>query len=263
MMATFLLLSYMNGEISLLIIVRIAQLALLDSGSHIDLEMIAGLGHGVEAAISTIRLPVKLSGILDWIDFDMIYPHAFFAKLYETNYAEFGRRFFGGAMHKIRDFWDSQVDHPSYASHPLRWHEFDHKDYACPLFIHGDDVASIGLGKIWSKAINVLSFGGVLSHGCAPDESHGDRRLGVFDSRSQSATLHATWSPCTVDAIYQKRRRARRCRETAALVYNAGVVEAAVYPTRADGPAQRYRRIRVRGCRYASRDANPTEHDIG
>ena len=95
----------------------------------------------------------------------MIYPHALFAKLFATNREEFGKRFFGGAVQTLRAFWDSQADHPSYDGHPLQDHEFAHKDKACPLFIHGDDVASIGMGKIWSKAINVLSFGGLLSHG--------------------------------------------------------------------------------------------------
>ena len=37
------------------------------------------------------------------------------------------------------------------------------REKGVPLFIHGDDVASVGVGKIWSKAVDCLSFGGLLS----------------------------------------------------------------------------------------------------
>ena len=80
--------------------------------------------------------------------------------------------FVGGSAEKLTGFWQSQVDHPSYASHPFHGHEFPHREKACPLYVHGDDVASIGLGKIWSKAINVLSFGGLLSQRTAAADSH-------------------------------------------------------------------------------------------
>ena len=83
-----------------------------DPNRHDDLITIPELGHRgtfdniarmdlwqrmlafpLEAAIYTIRLPVKLAGLLSWIDYDPIYPHAIFAKLYETNKPEFARRF--------------------------------------------------------------------------------------------------------------------------------------------------------------------------
>ena len=38
--------------------------------------------------------------------------------------------------------------------------------------MHGDDVASIGIGKIWSKAVNCLSFGGLLTKGGAASDNH-------------------------------------------------------------------------------------------
>ena len=79
---------------------------------------------------------------------------------------------FGGTVRKLATFWQSHVDHPSYAAHPLHGHQFAHRKKACPLFLHGDDVASIGIGKIWSKAVNCLSFGGILSQGSAASDSH-------------------------------------------------------------------------------------------
>ena len=54
--------------------------------------------------MTTLRLPVKIRGQLDWIDFDMLYPHALFAKLNESDKVEFGRRFYGGVRDRIRTF---------------------------------------------------------------------------------------------------------------------------------------------------------------
>ena len=80
--------------------------------------------------------------------------------------------FLVGRQQKLTGFWQSQVDHPSYASHPSHRREFPHQEKACPLYVHGDDVASIGLGKICSKTVNVLSFGGLLSQRGAAADSH-------------------------------------------------------------------------------------------
>ena len=50
--------------------------------------------------------------------------------------------------HAVTQFWESQKDHPSYADHPV--HKVD-KSKAIPLLMHGDEVAVVGLGKIWSR----------------------------------------------------------------------------------------------------------------
>jgi hypothetical protein len=191
-LARFLLVSFLTGKTSLPFIVAIAALVLEEpAGGHADIKHIASLGGNgaapgdmrkslwrkmqvfvLESAIATIRLPVKIRGQLDWIDFDMLYPHAIFAKLHASDRIEFGRRFYGGVRDRIRTYWQGQVDHPSFAGHPMHDNEYDHEQYACPLFFHCDDVGSIGIGKVWAKAINVLSFGGILSGGRKADDSH-------------------------------------------------------------------------------------------
>ena len=191
-LARFLLVSYLTGKTSLPFIVTIAGLVLDEpAGGDVDTRHIASLGgngaasgdmkkslwrkmqvFAMEIAIATIRLPVKICGQLDWIDFDMLYPHAIFAKLYASDRLEFGRRFYGGIRDRIRTYWQGQVDHPSFAGHPMHDNEYDYKQYACPLFFHCDDVGSIGIGKVWAKAINVSSFGCILSGGRTADDSH-------------------------------------------------------------------------------------------
>ena len=41
-------------------------------------------------------------------------------------------------------------------------HPSNHREKGCPLFLHGDDVGAIGIGMVWSKAVNCVSFGGML-----------------------------------------------------------------------------------------------------
>ena len=135
-------------------IVQVALLVLEDPKGHEDLIAISKLGHGgafhntvrrdlwqrllhfpLEAAIYTIRLPVKLSGLLSYINYDLIYPHAIFAELYERSYTEFARRFMDGDPGNLEDFWESQVDHPSYARHPIR--DRQHADGLAHCFCTG------------------------------------------------------------------------------------------------------------------------------
>ena len=121
-LARFLLVSYLSGKTSLPFIVAIACLVMKEPfGGHSDTQTIPSLGGGgarpndmkkdlfrlmkvfaIESAIYTVRLPIRMYGALDWIDFDMLYPYSIFAKLYESDPVEFGRRFYGGRRGKIR-----------------------------------------------------------------------------------------------------------------------------------------------------------------
>ena len=170
-LARFLLISYLSGKTSLPFIVAIASLVLKEpAGGHSDIHHIASLGgngaapgdmrknlwsrmrtFALESAMATLRLPVKIRGQLDWIDFDMLYPHALFAKLYESDKVEFGRRFYGGVRDRIRTFWKGQVDHPSFAGRPMHDNEYNHEEYACPLFFIAAMSAALGLVRCGQK----------------------------------------------------------------------------------------------------------------
>ena len=190
--ARFLLAAYFHGNVSLPFIVGLAQLLLVEPVNHVDIQKIAELGTGganiqnsfrdllrrmvefpLECAIATIRLPVKLLGKAKWVDFDLLAPHALFSALYRSNPLEFGRRFYGGKVEQLEDFWRAQSSHPSYANHPMHSEtKVSFKRGGCPLFLHGDDVAVIGMNKIWSKAVCILSFGGLLSSAEISEEKH-------------------------------------------------------------------------------------------
>ena len=59
----------------------------------------------------------------------------------------------------LADFWKSQRHHPAFGAHPMHEHDYNLKfqRQGVPIFIHGDDVAAIGCGKVWNRAVDVLS----------------------------------------------------------------------------------------------------------
>ena len=75
---------------------------------------------------------------------------------------EFARRFYGNSVGAIKECWHAQRDHPGYPDLPIHDHEFNFEEKAIPLFIHGDDVGAIGIGKVWSKAVDCVSFGSII-----------------------------------------------------------------------------------------------------
>ena len=75
-------------------------------------------------------------------------------------------------MQSITDFWSAQVDHPAYASHPMHGHKFHVQTHGVPCFLHGDEVESIGIGRVWPRAIDVLSWGSMFASPGGPENVH-------------------------------------------------------------------------------------------
>ena len=190
-LALFLLTSYLVGSVSLPFIVQVAVLAYREPPGHPDLKWISGFGGGgsspntmrrdmfqrmctfaIESAIYSVRLPVRVFGLVRWTELDIIYPHELFAKLYASHPAEFARRMFDGKPENISKFWDSQTEHPNYHGHPMHGHPYGFRKKAVPLFTHGDDVGAVGIGKIWSKAIDCVSWGSLLCGPCKSEDRH-------------------------------------------------------------------------------------------
>ena len=190
-LAFFLLSSYLLGSVSLPFIVQVAVLAYRETPGHPDLKWISGFGgsgcspntmrrdmfhrmltFAIESAIYSVRLPVKVFGLVRWTELDIIYPHELFANLYASHPAEFARRMFAGQPGNISKFWDSQTEHPNYHGHPMHSHPYGFRTKAVPLFTHGDDVGAVGISKIWSKAIDCVSWGSLLCAPCKSEDRH-------------------------------------------------------------------------------------------
>ena len=74
-------------------------------------------------------------------------PAVFFSRIVPTDTA-------------VEELWNSVADTPQYLEHPLR-HRQHHKKWAVSIFIHGDGVPCVGVGKAWSK-MDIFSWGSVL-----------------------------------------------------------------------------------------------------
>lgn len=220
-LATFLLRSYLMGSVSLPFVVRCAALAYCEPPGHPDLKTVSELGttgayannyardlfnrmatFSSEAALMSLRLPAKVFGTVRWVDMEIIYPHVIFAKLFESYPREFARRMFNNSPGYIKQFWDAQVEHPSYPNHPMLSHEFG-RDRAIPIFTHGDDVGAVGVGKTWARAVDCLSWGSLVGGGGTSQEKHlliwlvYNNVVGAFPdgpSTMQVLWRHVVWS---------------------------------------------------------------------
>ena len=67
-------------------------------------------------------------------------------------------------VEELEQFWDCMEGHPQLIDHPVKdrpnW-----KKLAIPLCIHGDGVPLTGVGKSWSKFMDVFSVSSILGRG--------------------------------------------------------------------------------------------------
>ena len=93
----------------------------------------------------------------------ILYPHVLFSLLYHVCYDQFVDKILGGCASNITRFWDSMVNHPNYATHPMKSNKkCPFKTKAVPISIHGDGVATTGVGKAWAKMCDVVSWTSLL-----------------------------------------------------------------------------------------------------
>ena len=146
-LATFLLTTYMRGQLTLPTRQCIAPLAFDQPSKHPNLERLAGLGgygantshtsrdlfrklaaNPLEAALGEFPMPLKSNGVVGWVQQSMLGPHAVFATMYHSYPDKFAKRMYGCAKESIGEFWRSQVDRPSFANHPMHYHEFPFRE---------------------------------------------------------------------------------------------------------------------------------------
>ena len=82
------------------------------------------------------------------------------ATLYEQHQDTFKERILPD-VDELETFWNAMEDNPQLRDHPVL-NRRDWKRRAIPLVLHGDGVPLTGIGKSWSKLVDVL-FGIVSS----------------------------------------------------------------------------------------------------
>lgn len=68
----------------------------------------------------------------------------------------------------MQSFWKDMQGNPFYLTHPVR-ERGGHDLRAIPLSLHGDGVPVSGVGKSWSKSLDIYSWTSMLAHGQTVD----------------------------------------------------------------------------------------------
>ena len=178
-----LVFEFMWGFMTATMVQKICEAAVKDGLSHRDVKRLSTIGcTGVFAGncwrdMKSQLAPVKIRGALgnfmiimktafgrSKTQLNILWPHLLFSIMYHEYREEFVSRLCGGCVARIKTFWDSQANHPSYKSHPAHGkHRYDLKTQGIPLKLHGDGVTCVGLGKKASKHADCMSWSSLLA----------------------------------------------------------------------------------------------------
>ena len=115
-------------------------------------------------AIKTVRLPMTHLFQVKHIETNIMYPHELFAAMYNDHYDLFLKSLCGGSLDNIPKFWNALRNHPALVASPATAHpEFQTK--CIPISLHGDGVPVAGIGKAWSRSMEILSWSSLLARG--------------------------------------------------------------------------------------------------
>ena len=93
----------------------------------------------------------------------LLLPHELFA----TIAAEYQTTWFKSIcpnQSNLETFWETAVNHPLLHDHPVL-HREHWRRYAVPIALHGDGVPVVGIGKAWTKLLNVFSWFSLVGTG--------------------------------------------------------------------------------------------------
>lgn len=94
---------------------------------------------------------------------DMLLPHELFSAIYHY-YPAAWRDCICPSVDRLGLFWRSVQSGPHFGGHPVR-HRENFRSKCVPLSLHGDGTPAMGVGKAWSKMIDVWSWSSVLVTG--------------------------------------------------------------------------------------------------
>jgi hypothetical protein len=97
-------------------------------------------------------------------DIAFIDPHVAFSRFHEDNHL--WKQFLAPSDDALEEFWNGQLraESPRLQNHPMmsvpNW-----KRIFVPLFLHGDGVPVVGVGKSWGKSMDSYNWGSILAQG--------------------------------------------------------------------------------------------------
>ncbi len=118
----------------------------------------------------------------------LILPHVVFATIFNSHQSDF-RRLFSGGDGALRNFWSDMVNHPCYdrcAGDP-GW-----ENRTVPLALHGDGTPVAGVGKSWSRLMDIFSFSSLLAVGSTLDFTL--LIYAVFTQLATKSSMETVWT---------------------------------------------------------------------
>ncbi|CAK9036021.1 unnamed protein product [Durusdinium trenchii] len=186
-LVTFLLTLFTWGEFSPQRCQHIAALALEDLEKHhtnrhivSDLKALASIGSNgaypnkmhqdlMQRTKNISKVPqpylfnAKFKSPVGAQNQSLLLPHELFA----TIAAEYQTTWFKSIcpnQSNLETFWETAVNHPLLHDHPVL-HREHWRRYAVPIALHGDGVPVVGIGKAWTKLLNVFSWFSLVGTG--------------------------------------------------------------------------------------------------
>ena len=118
----------------------------------------------VESIMTRIPIPLKRKKKRGYLLVAL--PHKFFSAIYHESKKEFDSIMYGSDTNNLTRFWDSQHDHPSFRDHCMHHHPYKNfREFAIPFGLHGDEVATVGCGRSWSKLSHCISIASLVGVG--------------------------------------------------------------------------------------------------
>ena len=93
----------------------------------------------------------------------MLLPHELFAHIY-THFPNIWRDYIYHSAERCKLFWCSVKHSPHFLNHPVRFRE-NYTEKCIPLKLHGDGTPVTGIGKGWSKMMDLFSLSSLLAFG--------------------------------------------------------------------------------------------------
>ena len=100
-----------------------------------------------------------------WANFKqgIMLPHVLFANIYHIFPALFTKIILP-SQEILAEFWSAMADHPNMANHAAS-HKSKFATHGIPISLHGDGVPVTGVGKSWSKSLEVFTWKSMIARG--------------------------------------------------------------------------------------------------
>ena len=130
---------------------------------HMDLFTSLSVENSLKPTMVTVPICNLTGERISTADVPIFQPHETMSTLHDHHPEVFKQRVVQSpeALHR---FWDDMEDHPQLTDHLVRLRR-DWKRPAISLCLHGDGVPLTGIGKSWSKFMDVFSISSVMGEG--------------------------------------------------------------------------------------------------